>query len=99
MPNQSEFRRRRSEQAQQLWLGRSILVVAVVAAIALTTLLFAFVPIIGSTGFCVIAVLLTGGLQFGLRKLLRYNHQKASLRHLRPGTQDEPVYSSPRNDE
>ena len=98
MSSQSEFQKRRSEQTRQLWLGRFILVFAVVVAIVISVILFAFlppIPIVGSVGFYVTAAILAGALQYGLRRLLGYQPQKASLRHLRSDTQDQPVFSSP----
>ena len=98
-----DYRSRRIEQRRHQRLGCFILVLAafigivasyLIVLVATFTTLIAFIPFGSSFAFYTLAAIIGGVADRVLRRLFGYQRRKASLRHLKAPSHDEPHFPS-----
>ena len=92
-----DYRTRRLEQRRQQRLGCFILTIAVAVAIVLASIIMALLPplpVAATIAFYILAVLIAGAIERGLRRLLGYESRKASLQHLKSNSSAAPLFPS-----
>lgn len=96
-----DYRARRLEQRKHKRLGCIILATAVLGGILASYIIMSvtwivrFVPLGNSIAFYVLAVVIGGVIDRGLRRILGYQARKASLRHLKTDASADPIFPSP----